>query len=347
MAGSQPTPRAVQPPPEVPNLGTDQNTLSQYLRVFSQWCRNSFASKQDISTAAPQIMLQTDDVPPAVFQLKVTSEPTITLTPVALGSGQLGTPVEIATAADLNGYLPLSGGMVSGPLTVTGVLAGNIVVYSLNGNFISRALAGGNAQILFQDSTATAKGYCYWEGATNALRLLNTTGGGQAYVSADTNFYTNANIRAGSGYSSKQGTAGGAWGNIHNWWWTSAAIQAWVDGTNIGNISIVSDYRIKRDVEPLSSTWDQVKALNPVRYAHQDFYATGAKADAEPLVADDDKERWGFIAHELQETLIEDAATGHKDEENLLQSPNPWTVIAALTRTVQELQTRLETLEGA
>jgi hypothetical protein len=47
----------------------------------------------------------------------------------------------------------------------------------------------------------------------------------------------------------------------------------------------------------------------------------------------------------LQETLTPSAASGVKDGPNL-QSPNPWTIIAALTRTVQEMQARIEALEA-
>ena len=66
----------------------------------------------------------------------------------------------------------------------------------------------------------------------------------------------------------------------------------------------------------------RVKQLRPISYTH---------ADWGDLSKADDIERWGFIAHELQETLIDSAANGHKDAENVIQSPNPWTLIAALT----------------
>jgi len=64
------------------------------------------------------------------------------------------------------------------------------------------------------------------------------------------------------------------------------------------------------------------------------------------LIEADDRERWGFIAHELQETLGETAATVSKDHPDRLQSPNLMALIAALTRTVQELQARVEELEA-
>jgi hypothetical protein len=61
----------------------------------------------------------------------------------------------------------------------------------------------------------------------------------------------------------------------------------------------------------------------------------------------DDIERWGFVAHELQATLVPSASTGVKDSPDTIQSPNPWTVIAALTRALQEAMSRIEALEAA
>ena len=60
----------------------------------------------------------------------------------------------------------------------------------------------------------------------------------------------------------------------------------------------------------------------------------------------DGVERWGFLAHELQDALIMDAATGYKDTTEEIQSPNPWTVIAALTKALQEAMARIEALEA-
>jgi hypothetical protein len=112
-----------------------------------------------------------------------------------------------------------------------------------------------------------------------------------------------------------------------------------------------SDYRTKRDIRPLPGMWERVKALRPISYKHRDytpaFLAETAKNEGKPFVEGDDKERWGFAAHELQEDLVETAATGRKDEERVLQSPNPMTVIAALTKALQEAMGRIEALEAA
>jgi len=97
--------------------------------------------------------------------------------------------------------------------------------------------------------------------------------------------------------------------------------------------------------------WDTVKGLRPIRYTHRD-YTPVSQVEMEqrtgtPFIAGDEIERWGFVAHELQETLIESAATAVKDAPNAIQSPDPMTVIAALTKALQEAMTRIEQLETA
>ena len=47
------------------------NTLSQYLRTFSLWCRHGFADKLSVTTAAPGLMLQATDDPATDFIVQV------------------------------------------------------------------------------------------------------------------------------------------------------------------------------------------------------------------------------------------------------------------------------------
>jgi len=167
----------------------------------------------------------------------------------------------------------------------------------------------------------------------------------------------------------RPGMAGPSGGNAYNINWTSVA-SLWIDNTNAGTISLVSDYRIKKDVADLPGTWETVKALRPIKYTQAQYTpqheikrkleeAKKARednldvpiakpgAEFEPMFAADDIERWGFIAHELQETLIPSAASGVKDQPDAVQSPNPWTMLAALTKALQEAMTRIEALEAA
>lgn len=189
-------------------------------------------------------------------------------------------------------------------------------------------------------------------GAINAGGNINAgtmTTSGQ--IRAGTALVSGTAVQAGTGYYGKAGSSGAYGGNLWNYYWGGAAMQVWVDASNIGNMTVASDYRIKRNVAPLPSMWERAKRLRPISYQHQDYTPVNAtpKDDGSvtPLVVGDDIERWGFIAHELQGTLTQDAATGVKDDPVCLQSPNPWTVIATLTKALQEAMGRIEVLEAA
>jgi hypothetical protein len=194
-------------------------------------------------------------------------------------------------------------------------------------------------------------------------------GGGEVY--ANNVFHAQGTIKSDNGYACKSGNAGATSGNVFNFFWTGGAMQMWVDGTNNGTVNTTSDYRTKKDVTDLPGAWDEVKALRPIKYTQAEFSPPShleyiadelakARKEAEdnpdaaprevntaPLYTADDIERRGFIAHELQETLGESAATGVKDSPDTVQSPNPWTVIATLTKALQEAMARIEALEAA
>ena len=161
-----------------------------------------------------------------------------------------------------------------------------------------------------------------------------------------------------TGYQSRQGVSGAYQGNFFNKAYTGSDTQLWVDTTNLGNITVSSDYRIKRDVIALPSMWEETKALRPVSYRHQDYIpaanapiagkAKYSTSRANPTAGR--RRRRGAMglasAHELQEALIADAATGVKDQANCIQSPNVMTIVATLTRTLQEAMERIEALEA-
>ena len=88
MATPTPTPRTVQPPPELPNDPKTSDVLSNYLRSFSLWCRHGFADKLSVTTAAPGVMLQATDDPTKIFVVQVNSAGAITATAVGLGGGK-------------------------------------------------------------------------------------------------------------------------------------------------------------------------------------------------------------------------------------------------------------------
>ena len=89
---AQQQPRTIQPPPDLPSMPDVSDTLSNYLRTFSLWCRHGFADKISGSTAQPGFLMQANDAPagtvPPVFNVQVNSAGEISVTPVALGGGK-------------------------------------------------------------------------------------------------------------------------------------------------------------------------------------------------------------------------------------------------------------------
>lgn len=178
------------------------------------------------------------------------------------------------------------------------------------------------------------------------------------------------------GYTGRSGHAGAFVGVYNNMAYSGGNMLLYADNIYMGFIyTLGSDYRIKKDVQALPSMWDKVKALNPIKFtqaeftppAHETYYqeevAKAAKQKASgvrigdggeaavhipihPFVPADDVERWGFMAHELQETLVPSAASTNKDAPDAIQSVNPMVVVAALTKALQEAMVRIEALEA-
>lgn len=224
----------------------------------------------------------------------------------------------------------VSGDTMTGPLVVTGNITATANVQANGGELRAQASASGaNTHVHFLNSDGTHRGWCYCDNG-GGVHLQNTAGN-ELQISSSGWVY------GGVGYTTRTAGNGSYGSNFFNFYWTGSGLNVYVDNSYMGVMAYQSDYRIKKDVQDLGSTWDAVKALRPVTFSFTDYGE---------LFKGDDQLRWGFIAHELQETLIDDAATGHKDDPDMIQSPNPWTIIAALTKTVQELQARVEALEA-
>jgi hypothetical protein len=272
-----------------------------------------------------------------------------------------------------------------GALTINGAT-------SVYGNFQTILPATPTQGVVYFGNTGTA--YLQYGGAEYVLNggkltvgsdIVSSRGGapttGKYVFGNTTSFYiyfdgakyqiTAAPMELGAGFYGRAGFSGAYNTNIHNFDY-GTGYQAWLNTTNMGNITLTSDYRIKKDVIDLPGTWETVKALRPIRYTQAQFtppseiaYRVQRKAEAaktpavdgdgkaipyeepKPMFEADDIERWGFVAHELQATLVPSASTGVKDSPDTIQSPNPWTVIAALTRALQEAMSRIEALEAA
>jgi hypothetical protein len=286
-----------------------------------------------------------------------TAFPASTTNPLMSGTASPGSSAAWARGDHIHPsdttQLNLSGGTLTGTLNGTATVfsgqmqAGSVV--SASGVVISRAVGAGQPSFFLQNNAAANVGLMYYNPANSNMGLLQLATGATAFFDASGNFTTSGPLIAGTGFGTRAGTAGGANpGSLFNFFWTSTALQAWIGNVNVGNVSLTSDYRIKQNVAALGDMWERVKTLRPISYEHCNYAPEwpGREHQVMPLIVADGVERWGFLAHELQEALVESAATGHRDEVNLIQSPNPWTVIAALVKALQEAMTRIEALEA-
>ena len=83
---------AVQPPPDLPDLGKNATpALTNYLRTFGKWCTDRFQDRTPTYQALPYVLLQASDPPanttPKVFKVTVSTAGALVVTNVPLGQG--------------------------------------------------------------------------------------------------------------------------------------------------------------------------------------------------------------------------------------------------------------------
>ena len=226
-----------------------------------------------------------------------------------IGSGQTGT----------NGFYGLkrtSDGVEIGSFNTDGtnvvVNTGAALTFQTSGTERARITSGGN---FFVNATALPAG-------THSVN-------GTIYTQG---FYSNYGIGSHSG-------VGGAYqGNAINFQWNGSAVRLWVDSTDIGSITVSSDYRVKKDIKTQAATaLDRVLQIRPVTYTYADYAPFSWKADG--------VSREGFIAHELAE-IIPSAVEGAKDEPNKVQSLKLDALCSVLVKAIQELKAENDDLKA-
>ena len=137
-----------------------------------------------------------------------------------------------------------------------------------------------------------------------------------------------------SGYNSRSGVSGSNSGNNFNLYWNGSAMRLYVDATDLGSITTVSDYRIKKDIKTQSaSALEKIARLRSVTYTYADNDNLSWNADG--------VQREGFIAHELQE-VIPSAVDGEKDAPNQVQSLKLDALCSVLVKAIQELKAEFD-----
>jgi hypothetical protein len=144
---------------------------------------------------------------------------------------------------------------------------------------------------------------------------------------------------ATKGFATRSGSSGSFSGQVFNINWTGNPIL-WIDTTNVGQIAVVSDYRLKENVvAQTEKALDKVMQLQPVKFNRKSIGIFGGSTNIEE----------GFIAHELQ-AIIPSAVTGEKDaltEDGTIQpqSLNWSPVVSVLVKAIQELKAEVDSLK--
>lgn len=240
-------------------------------------------------------------------------------------------------------------GIISATGTGSIIAGGNIStsaqIYAYGGGMYVQAVGAGNTNWVCLNNAGTQVASMYYSMSTNTLIFDNSVTGYSLQIGQST--------LASNGYQAKSGISGAVQANVHNIDWVDSLAHLWIDSINAGAIAFQSDYRIKKGIVELPSMWATAKALRPIKYTQAEYTPDIAPKHIDektgqpiPMFAADDVERWGFVAHELQVTLVKSAATGEKDQPDLVQSPNPFTLLACITKALQEAMTRIEALEA-
>ena len=165
---------------------------------------------------------------------------------------------------------------------------------------------------------------------------IRINGSGAVAFSDFTNMKNTYGVITFRGFAGKAGQNDPSPGNVINFNWSGASLQAWVDTTNVGNVSLTSDYRAKQNITSITANCiDRIKQLRPVQYEFANY---------KNLFVADGVTREGFIAHEVAD-VIPSGANGAKDDPDQVQSLQPDAILSVTVKALQEAIAKIETLE--
>lgn len=105
---------------------------------------------------------------------------------------------------------------------------------------------------------------------------------------ATRNAFFNKRVSCGEGYTIQAGSGAGAGPSVFNFNWTGS-LQAWIDTTNVGTVTLTSDERVKQDVVDMQDHHAAFMAIVPKQYRWGDV----------GIFRDDGREYSGWSAQQL------------------------------------------------
>ncbi len=157
--------------------------------------------------------------------------------------------------------------------------------------------------------------------------------------------YTAADLHADGGLASagvygREGSSGGSFGQLINFYWTGSALQAWVSTTNIGDVTIASDERLKQNVTPLTAGLSELMKLQPVQFQWK-----------EDVAGSNTKTQYGLLAQQV--SVVMPTLTSHLVGLASAEAPDgPWRVdymgmVPVLIKAIQEQDAKITALQAA
>ena len=144
-----------------------------------------------------------------------------------------------------------------------------------------------------------------------------------------------------NGYATRTGISGSYTGHWFNFDYSASSLWSWIDDTNLGRVSILSDYRLKERIQPFHSGRALIDELKPVSFEFRNV--------PDDIFKSDNQRHIGLIAHEVAE-VIPSAVNGEKDALTVKgtiqpQSLNLVDLLAVLIAAVQELSWKMGVVE--
>ena len=236
---------------------------------------------------------------------------------VGVGTISPSTKLEVSGVATAQSFVPSAATVATNGLYLPAANAVGISTNSTNAVYIDSS----QKVMIGVTSPVSTEKFNVTNASGVAVRFDGSTTAG-IFTGDDLNNYITS-------YVSKSGTAGPHYqiAFINS---TPAVVGSITHNDTLTSFNTVSDYRLKKDITPMTGALATIAQLNPVRYKWKSNNSDGQ----------------GFIAHELQ-AVVPDCVVGEKDALDAEGNPSYQNIdtsflVATLTAAIKELKAEFD-----